>query len=1018
MKSLLFPKKYFLNLRSFSTILFLVLFSPNLQAQCPTIDVIDDPQEFVWKHHPVTANNPEAYYSGTMEVGEVTLDLNNGETLTTRAYRQKGTNYTVPGPTIIMKPGNKYVLSLENTLPYEVPSTSHNVFKDPNIVNLHTHGLHISGMTPGDDVTRFFEGGYGGDFVYDIPDDHMGGTFWYHAHHHGSTLLQVAGGMFGMLLIDDANDGMPDNVANMKEKVLAIGFLDPGVQGTGGDTLISGSLSPSWTVNGIIGGNLCIPDNTWEHWRVLIADRGAKLRDVELGPGLEVMVLARDGVWRTTAPKELATNNNTLQLTGASRADFAIRKIGAGASWIKVGGNIVANIYTSDGATDLTVNPYNTDGVSPWSATRPEYLRDLRSVPNVNNVSISMGARTIKGPDYGGKFDHMKPNVTLGVTDVQEWSLSGNVQHPFHLHVYHVQAMEDDRDFEAGEYYDVVASQMDVRFDLNSATSTPYDGRTIMHCHILSHEDQGAMGWLDVDGGTGAPTFPIDGDIATAYDDYYVIPVAPQIPSAPSSLSATAISSSAIDLAWTDNASDENAFNIERSEDGTTFSALTTVGADVTAYNNTGLTESTTYYYRVSASNDAGTSIASNVANATTDAIPQIPAAPTSLSATPASSSAIDLVWADNASDEEGFNIERSSDGANFSALTTVGANVTAYNDGGLTASTAYYYRVSAYNLAGTSATSNVANATTDALPQPPAAPSNLSATVVSDTEIDLVWTDNASDEDGFSIERSLDGTNFIALTTVGENVTVYSDNGLTASTTYYYRVTSFNSGGNSAPSNVDSDTTEQSNGGPVMHVQSISIVRLNLNGNRSQAEAKIAIYDSSNQPVSGATVAGNFTGPSSSSESGTTNTNGEVTFSTRALKNPVGVWCFEVTDINLTGATYDVNANEKTSACEVGTAKKSITKAKEISSISLNQYPNPFKTSTQITFQLPEQKHVVLEVYTVLGKRIKVLTNQNYEAGQYIIDWNAQKLAAGMYFLQMRANGKQIDTKRLILVH
>ncbi len=72
----------------------------------------------------------------------------------------------------------------------------HNVFKDPNVTNVHTHGVHISGETPADDVTRFFEGGFGGDYVYEIPADHMGGTFWYHAHHHGSTFLQVSSGAF------------------------------------------------------------------------------------------------------------------------------------------------------------------------------------------------------------------------------------------------------------------------------------------------------------------------------------------------------------------------------------------------------------------------------------------------------------------------------------------------------------------------------------------------------------------------------------------------------------------------------------------------------------------------------------------------------------------------------------------------------------------------------------------------------------------------------------------------------
>ncbi len=150
-----------------------------LGAHCPvTTNVITDPETFQWTHHPVTANNPEEYYSGTLEIGEATFTIGT-DTITTRAYRQAGSSFSIPGPTIIMEPGKKYVLQFKNLLPYEAPSPVHNDFKDPNISNLHTHGIHISGESPGDDVTRFFEGGFGGDFVYDIPADHMGGTYWY-----------------------------------------------------------------------------------------------------------------------------------------------------------------------------------------------------------------------------------------------------------------------------------------------------------------------------------------------------------------------------------------------------------------------------------------------------------------------------------------------------------------------------------------------------------------------------------------------------------------------------------------------------------------------------------------------------------------------------------------------------------------------------------------------------------------------------------------------------------------------
>jgi FtsP/CotA-like multicopper oxidase with cupredoxin domain len=575
-------------------------------SPAPQGQLISDPVPFQWTYHPVTANNPAAYYSGTLEVGEATFAIA-GETLTTRAYRQAGGNYSIPGPTFTMVPGNKYVLRFHNTLPYEAPSPQHNVFKDANISNLHTHGLHISGESPGDDVTRFFEGGFGGDFVWDIPADHMGGTYWYHAHHHGSTFLQVAGGAFGLIIIDDANDSLPANVAAMEERQLVLGFLDPDAAGTGGDTLMSGTLQPTWTVNGVAGGAIAMPPDTWQHFRVLIADRDAMERDVTFGPECEVVLLARDGVWRTSAPKQLLSNS--IELTGASRADFAVRT--ALDSYIEVNGTTVATILAS-GTPDPTPHPYASNGFSQWSASRPSYLRDLRAETGLNFESISMGARTINGE----KFDADVPTFSVNADQVQEWSVSGANQHPFHLHIYHFQAMSSDGDFEEGEYYDTIAAKTEVRFDLSAATGSPYAGRTILHCHILGHEDRGAMGWVDVIGGTAAPTFPADGNLSVPYAEYYALGGGP--PSAPSGLSATAVSSSAIDLSWNDNLGDEDGFDIERSLDGLSFSLLATVNAGVTTYQDTGLAASTTYSYRVSAYNGSGNSAWSNVASATT----------------------------------------------------------------------------------------------------------------------------------------------------------------------------------------------------------------------------------------------------------------------------------------------------------------------------------------------------------------------------------------------------------------
>jgi len=96
-----------------------------------------------------------------------------------------------------------------------------------------------------------------------------------------------------------------------------------------------------------------------------------------------------------------------------------------------------------------------------------------------------------------------------------------------------------------------------------------------------------------------------------------------------------------------------------------------------------------------------------------------------------------------------------------------------------------------------------------------PAAPAGPAAQRIAPTQVKLVWADNSSAEQGFRIERSLDGVNFTQISTVGSNVTSMVDSDLNAFTSYYYRVSAYNTVGNSGYSMTGSATTPA----PDLHV-------------------------------------------------------------------------------------------------------------------------------------------------------------------------------------------------------
>ncbi|MBL0739818.1 fibronectin type III domain-containing protein [Chryseolinea lacunae] len=267
-------------------------------------------------------------------------------------------------------------------------------------------------------------------------------------------------------------------------------------------------------------------------------------------------------------------------------------------------------------------------------------------------------------------------------------------------------------------------------------------------------------------------------------------------PAAPTSLTANAQSASQVDLGWTDNADNETAFQLERSLTATTgFALVATLSANVTTYSDATPAANTTYHYRVRALNAGGNSAYSAEVQVTTLHGP--PATPT-LAVVGVTSSQVSLSWTESG-EVTAFQLERSAtSGSDFTTIASADAKATVEVDTNVLPGTQYFYRLKAVNEAGSSAYSVEVNATT--LPLLPAAPTTLVAEASSATQIDLTWQDGSDNETGFEIERSLtEGSGFVRIITTAANTTHYSDTGLAASTSYFYRVKAVNAGGSSA---------------------------------------------------------------------------------------------------------------------------------------------------------------------------------------------------------------------------
>lgn len=396
---------------------------------------------------------------------------------------------TFPGPTLRVRPGDFVRIDLVNDL--------------SEATNLHLHGLHISPVSPGDNVLLHIPPG--GQFTYEfvIPDNHPGGTYFYHPHMHGLVTNQVFKGMAGLLIIEGDVDQLP-GIAGLPE--LSMVLMRTVVTNGAIPTLFpNGGVGPGTVlVNGAQTPTISIRPGETQRWRLLNATVSSHWT-IQVA-GHQLTLIAQDG--NTLAN---AATMGSVDLATGQRRDVLIQGGQPGVYQITFKDNIGFGskqpqpLATLE-VTGAAVNP------QPLPTTLIPFL-DLRAVPIARARTLTFdvlgpaGGQTFAGQGFvidGLEFDPNRVDQFVNVGDTEEWTIRNPSfsPHPFHIHINPFQITRIN-----GQPYDALGYEDTTVVAANGGSITfltrflDFAGTWVYHCHILGHEDGGMMGIVQASSG-------------------------------------------------------------------------------------------------------------------------------------------------------------------------------------------------------------------------------------------------------------------------------------------------------------------------------------------------------------------------------------------------------------------------------------------------------------------------------------------------------------------------------------
>lgn len=397
-------------------------------------------------------------------------------------------NGQVPGPTLVVSEGDRVIIHFHNALP------------EPTTV--HWHGVHVPAKSDGSALDPVAPGS-SYDYTFTVAAG-TAGTYWYHPHPEGRAGYQIAKGLYGAIIVRDPHDPLP---ASLPEKILVLsdnrfrpdGSLDlPDLDSPAGQVdMENGREGNVLFVNGQVMPTLTIRSGEVQRWRIVNAS-AARVYRLALR-GMTVLHVGDDG-GLFERPVEVPE----ILLANSERVEVLVRGSGPPGSQTTLQtlpyDRYVPQTRPRDWNQAHDLLTLRTSSAAPLP---PVVLpTTLRPIPVLDTAQASARQVVVfaQGLINGRTMDMSRVDLTahLGTTEIWEIENVVGMDHPFHLHGFHFQVV--DRDGVPAPYRswkDTVnvpkhgTVRIIVRFD-------DYPGKWMFHCHILSHEDQGMMGILEL----------------------------------------------------------------------------------------------------------------------------------------------------------------------------------------------------------------------------------------------------------------------------------------------------------------------------------------------------------------------------------------------------------------------------------------------------------------------------------------------------------------------------------------